>query len=76
MLDELMKRSERQYVPSYWIGMIYVGLGDMDQAFAWFGKACEERSSWLAWMNVEPRFEVLRRDSRFPLILKKMKLQQ
>ncbi len=76
ILDELMKRSERQYVPSYWIGMIYIGLGDLDQAFAWFGKACEERSSWLAWMNVEPRFEVLRRDSRFPLLLKKIRLGQ
>jgi len=76
ILDALMKRSERQYVPSYWIGMIYIGLGDMDQAFAWFGRACEERSSWLAWMNVEPRFDVLRRDSRFPLLLKKMRLEQ
>jgi serine/threonine-protein kinase len=76
MLDELMKRSKRQYVPSYWIGMIYVGLGDLDQAFAWFSKACEERSSWLAWMNVEPRFDVLRRDSRFPLLLKKMRFEQ
>ena len=76
MLDELMKRSERQYVPSYWIGMVYIGLGDLDQAFAWFDKACEERSSWLAWMNVEPRFDMLRRDSRFPFLLKKMRLTQ
>ncbi len=76
MLDELMKRSEKQYVPSYWIGMIYIGLGNMDQTFAWFNKAYEERSSWLVWMNVEPRFDALRRDPRFAALSKKMGLKQ
>ncbi|MBI1807806.1 MAG: alpha/beta fold hydrolase [Ignavibacteria bacterium] len=76
MLDELTKRAERQHVPSYWIGMIYVGLGDKDQAFSWFNKAYEERSSWLAWIKVEPRFDSLRSDPRFTELLRKMGLQQ
>lgn len=76
VLDVLMKRSERQYVPSYWIGMIYIGLGDKDQAFAWFGKAYEERSCWLAWIKVEPRFDSLRSDPQFEVLLKKMGLDQ
>jgi TolB-like protein/lipopolysaccharide biosynthesis regulator YciM len=76
LLDELTKRSRERYVPSYWIGMVYIGLGDLDQAFVWLGKACEERSSWLAWMTVEPRFDALRQDSRYPDLLKKMKLDR
>ena len=74
VLDILMKRSEQQYVPSYWIGMIYIGLGDRDQAFSWFGKAWEERSCWMAWIKVEPRFDSLRSDPRFEVLLKKMGL--
>ncbi len=71
-LDELTRRSEKNYVPSYWIGMIYIGLGDMDQAFTWFHKACDERSSWLAWMYAEPRFDTLRSDARFAALSQKM----
>ena len=75
MLNELKKRSEERYVPSYWIGMIYVGLGDKDQSFAWLNKAYEERSAWLAWLKVEPRFDTLRTDARFTTLLKKMDLE-
>ncbi|MBI1803429.1 MAG: protein kinase [Ignavibacteria bacterium] len=76
MLDELTKRSEHQYVPSYWIGMIYIGFGDKDKAFAWLDKAYDERSAWLAWLKVEPRFDTLRSDQRFTTLLKKMGLEQ
>jgi len=76
MLNELKKRSEERYVPSYWIGMIYIGLGDKDQSFAWLNKAYEERSAWLAWLKVEPRFDSLRPDERFAMLLKKMGLEE
>ena len=52
--------------------MIYVGLGDMDNAYEWFFKAAEERSSWLAWVQVEPRFNQLRQDARYVKLLEKI----
>jgi len=74
ILEKLLKRSEEKYVPSYWIGLIYTGLDDKDRAFLWFERAFRERSSWLAWMMVEPRFDRLRSDPRFASLLRRMKL--
>lgn len=74
ILDELKARSKKQYVSSYWIATIYNGLGDKDHAFEWLERAYKERSSWLAWVNVEPRFDALRDDPRFESVLHKMNL--
>ena len=72
--QKLLERSKHQYVPSYWMALLYVGLGDKDQAFHWLERAFEERSSWLVWADVEPRFDVLRSDSRFHSLMARMKL--
>ncbi|OLD12229.1 MAG: hypothetical protein AUI50_07855 [Crenarchaeota archaeon 13_1_40CM_2_52_14] len=74
ILEKLTERSKHQYVPSYWISMIHVGLGDKDQAFTWLERAFQERSSWLAWARVEPRFDSLRSDKRFNSLLVEMRL--
>jgi hypothetical protein len=74
ILENLMNRSKKQYVPSYWIAMIHVGLGDKDQVFTWLERAFQERSSWLAWAVVEPRFDTLRTDPKFKSLVARMKL--
>ena len=75
ILEKLTQRSRNQYVPSYWIAMIHVGLGDKDQSFTWLERAFQERSSWLAWTGVEPRFDSLRSDPRFNSLLARMRLK-
>ncbi len=72
ILDRLQERAKEQYVPSYWIGLIYVGFGDKDRAMDWMEKAYDERSAWLAWMNVEPRFDPLRSEARFKALASKI----
>jgi hypothetical protein len=74
ILERLTERSKNQYVPSYWIAMIHVGLGDKDNAFSWLERAVQERSSWLAWAKVEPRFDSLHADPRFDSLLVRMQL--
>ncbi len=76
ILDRLMERHGKQYVPSYWIALIHMGLGDKGQAFSWLERAFQERSSWLVWAKVEPRFDVLRTDPRFKSLLSKMRLSE
>ncbi len=72
ILERLRQRSSQQYVPSYWIAVVQNGLKDRDQVIAWMRKALEERSSWLAWTNVEPRFDWIRRDPDFAALIETM----
>lgn len=74
LLAKLLARSRSQYVPSYWIALVYVGLGDRDRAFTWLERANRERSAWLAWAKVEPRFDRLRSDPRFDRFLRRLNL--
>ena len=43
MLDELKRVSGQEYVPATSIALVYAGLGEKDQAFAWLEKGYEER---------------------------------
>ncbi len=52
----------------------YATLVQNDEALAWLGRAYRDKSSWLAWAKVEPRFDLLRSDERFKALIKKMKL--
>lgn len=74
LLETLKARADQSYVPSYWIALIYIGLGVKDEAFVWLERAFRERSSWLVWMGVEPRFDSLRSDPRFASLTARMRL--
>ena len=73
VLDKLMQRSKSQYVPSYWIAVVFNGFRDRDRTVAWLRRAFDERSSWLVWTNVEPRFDWLRGDPEFEAMIGAMK---
>ena len=69
LLDKLLTRGTEQYVPSYWIALVYTSMGNEDEAMKYLERAFLERSSWLVWANVEPRFDALRSDERFASLL-------
>ena len=69
LLDKLLTRGTEQYVPSYWIALVYTSMGNKDEAMKYLERAFLERSSWLVWANVEPRFDSLRSDARFASLL-------
>ena len=72
VLRKLNERAKTRYVPSYWVAVVYNGLKDRTETVAWLKKAYEERSSWLVWTNVEPRFDWLRGDEEFSTLMKAM----
>jgi Tfp pilus assembly protein PilF len=74
ILDELLARSKRGYFPSWTIAMIYIGLGDKDRAFEWFGKAVEERGENTVWLKIGPLYDPLRSDPRFADLLRRLNL--
>ena len=65
MIDELKRRSKDTFIDPYNIGVIYIPLGDKDQAFAWLEKAYDEHSVPMIFQIVEPKFDTIRSDPRF-----------
>jgi len=75
MLAELDERSKREYVPASSRALIYMGLGDKDQAFAWLDRAYNERDWRLRELKTQPMFDSLRSDERFTRLLKRLQLE-
>ncbi|HKQ80027.1 MAG TPA: protein kinase [Blastocatellia bacterium] len=76
VLAELKERSKRRYIPPTSLAIIYSGLGEKDQAFAWLDKAYDGRDSLLVLLKVEPMFDGLRDDPRFDNLLQRVGLAQ
>ena len=66
MLDHLKELSAHTWVAPYNIAVIYAGLGEKDQAFAWLDRAYKDRSYYLAvYLTTDARMDSLRSDPRF-----------
>jgi serine/threonine protein kinase/Tfp pilus assembly protein PilF len=74
ILHQLQDLSQRRYISPHEMAIIYAGLGEKDQAFAWLEKAYADRVWRLPFLKVEPRFDSLRSDPRFQDLLRRMKL--
>ena len=75
IIDELKEdQSKGRYVSPFAFALIYMGLGDKDQAFEWLNKTFEENPYRLAFIRVNTRFDSLHSDPRFDELLRRMKL--
>ena len=72
VLDQLKELSKDQYVTPYGVALVHAGLGDKDQTFAWLNKAYEDRSHWLVWLKLDPRWDGVRSDPRFSELLRRI----
>jgi TolB-like protein/tetratricopeptide (TPR) repeat protein len=74
-LKQLHELSQRRFVSAYDFAIVFVGLGEVEQAFEWLEKACEERSfSMLMSLKSEPRLDPLRSDPRYQRLLRRVGL--
>ena len=72
LLDELKEKAARGYVSPILSALIWTGLGDNDQAFAWLDRAVEDRTQWLSEIMVDSFFDPLRPDPRFQPLLRQV----
>ena len=72
VLADLLNLSKSEYVTSYAVALVYAGLGENDEAFAWLNRGYDERTHWLVWLKLDPRWNTLRSDPRFAVLLKRM----
>lgn len=75
ILRELQEKYGRHEGSALDVAVIYAGLGDKDQAFAWLERGFQDRSIRLARMNWELGFESLRSDPRFADLVRRMGLK-
>ena len=75
IISQLRQLSGNRYVPSLYIAMVYTGLGDKNEAFAWLDKAYAERCEYLVYLPTDPMADPLRSDPRFPVLLGRLGLK-
>jgi len=74
VLEELRQLAQSKYVPASFVAMLHAQLGEKDAAFEWAGRAFDQRDPNLLRINVDPAFDSLRYDPRYPALLEKMNL--
>jgi len=64
-LRRLETLEQARFVTSYGKALIYAGLNDKEHVLVWLRKAVEERSHWMVWSRLDPRFNQFRNEPRF-----------
>ncbi len=72
ILAGLSSQARERYVSPASIALIYAALGEKDQAFRWLEQAYEDRSWWLVFLKVDSRYDRLRSDRRFDVLLQRV----
>jgi len=72
IIAELNQMSSRRFVSPACIALVYLGLGEKQQALEGLEKAYEVRSQWLSLLKVDKIFDPLRSEPRFIELLKKV----
>ncbi len=75
ILAELTAMAGQRYVGSSDFAFVHAGLGELDRAIAWLGRAREEGDSHLPFLHVDPRLAVLRGEPRFNALLRDLGLE-
>jgi serine/threonine protein kinase/Tfp pilus assembly protein PilF len=76
ILADLERLSRHDAAGPVSLAVAYAGLGQQDRAFAWLDEAYARRDAWLVFLKVEPKFDTLRSDPRFELLLRRTGLER
>lgn len=72
ILELFRKLAESHFVTSYGVALVYAGLGKKMEALRWLNKAYEERSHWLVWLSLDPRWNDLRSEPLYGELRKRV----
>jgi TolB-like protein/Tfp pilus assembly protein PilF len=70
-LNILEAASQHRYLPPYATALVHCGLGQRDLAFDWLERAYKARDVHMALLPVDPKWDSLRTDGRFALLVKR-----
>ncbi len=72
LLAILIEQSSTRYVSPFLVALVWIGLGERDHAFEWLEKACDDRSHWLVFVDVDARLDPVRDDPRFESVRRRV----
>ncbi len=75
VLDRLRALAGQRYVPPTCFAWTHLGLGEIDEAFAWMDRAVDAPDRMLSPIKSYPFLDPLRSDRRFSALLRKMNLE-
>jgi TolB-like protein/tetratricopeptide (TPR) repeat protein len=75
LLRRLEEVGRRQYVSPCHRALAHVAFGDLDTTFALLDRACTERDPAVLYLSTEPRFDVIRADSRYEGLMGRLVLE-
>jgi tetratricopeptide (TPR) repeat protein len=65
ILAHLQQNRDNDYIDAYQVAFLLEALGRRDEAFQEFERAYQERSTALAWLDLDTKSDPLRNDPRF-----------
>jgi TolB-like protein/Tfp pilus assembly protein PilF len=74
MISELQKHVQNTGIGRYETALVYAGLGEKDEAFAWLEKSFAARDKGLTYLKIDPCLDPLRSDSRFHDLVRRVGL--
>jgi len=73
ILDQLKDLSKQRYVAAYSFALVYLGLGDKEEALRWLEKSYQDRAGAdVGWIRVDSLLDPLRGDPRFEALAEKI----
>jgi TolB-like protein len=74
ILPKLEERVAKDGLGRYEIALIYSGLGDKDQAFAWLEKSATAHDKGMTYLKIDPCLDPLRSDFRLRQLMERVGL--
>lgn len=74
MIEEIITKNILSPNDYRGVAMAYTALGEKDAAFEWLEKSYQKHEESLCSLNIDPKFEPLRGDPRFDMMIRKIGL--
>jgi TolB-like protein len=76
VIRELQELSAKRFVNPDYIAIIYIGLGENDEAIEWLYRATEARTDWPLFFPVDPVIDSMQSDPRYKELLRSIGLSE
>ena len=74
VLGETLAQMGKRYIPSSGIAVMYLGLGEDNEALTWLERCVDERDALMPWIKFLPCLDRLRSHPRFESVLARVGL--